>query len=115
MSEVKRYNFSWVKWCEGAHEDEQGLWVSWEDYASLKTFSDEAQAHIAKEERKSRERLDMAQAEIAHLKAEVERLTKAGDAMADKMWPLCGCQDCEEIIDCWGDAKRAAKEGKGQP
>ena len=54
-------------------------------------------------------------AENARLKAEVEQLTKAGDDMADKMWPLCGCQDCEEIIDCWGDAKRAAKEGKGQP
>jgi predicted nucleic acid-binding Zn-ribbon protein len=45
------------------------------EVARLKAFSDEAQAHIAKEERKSRERLDMEQAEVARLKAEVERLT----------------------------------------
>jgi hypothetical protein len=44
--------------------------------------------------------------------AQVERLTKAGDAMADQLWPQCGCQECEEIIDCWLDAKRAAKDGK---
>ena len=42
----------------------------------LRKFNDEALAHIAKEERKSRERLDMAEAEI-------ELLRKAGDAMAD--------------------------------
>jgi chromosome segregation ATPase len=42
----------------------------------LKKFNEEAMAHIAKEERKSRERLDMEQAENARLKAEVERLTK---------------------------------------
>ena len=58
----------------------------------LKAFSDEAQAHIAKEERKSRERLDMAQQELARLRASsfvtavpvehYERVVKAGDAMA---------------------------------
>jgi chromosome segregation ATPase len=41
----------------------------------LKKFSDEAVAHIAKEERKSRERLEMAQ-------AEVERLTQLNDTLA---------------------------------
>jgi seryl-tRNA synthetase len=51
----------------------------------LKKFNEEAMAHIAKEERKSRERLDMEQAENARLKAEVERLTKAGDAMAEEL------------------------------
>jgi hypothetical protein len=80
----------------------------------LKKFNEEALAHIAKEERKSRERLDMEQAESARLKAKVERLTKAGDAMAEAMW--------------YGDNGRsiwvkkfaendwaAAKEGNGQP
>ena len=38
----------------------------------LKKYNEEAMAHIAKEERKSRERLDMVQ-------AEVERLTKAAN------------------------------------
>jgi hypothetical protein len=73
----------------------------------LKAFNDEALAHIAKEERKNRERLEMEQAENARLKtevqhlmvfcnctlipnkelqAQVERLTKAGDAMAEAMW-----------------------------
>ena len=41
----------------------------------LRKFNDEALAHIAKEERKSRERLDIVQ-------ADVERLIKAGDAVA---------------------------------
>jgi hypothetical protein len=42
----------------------------------LKKFNDEAMAHIAKEERKSRERLDIEQAENARLKAEVDRLAE---------------------------------------
>jgi hypothetical protein len=42
--------------------------------ARLKIFNEEAMAHIAKEERKNRERLDMEQAKNARLKAEVERL-----------------------------------------
>jgi hypothetical protein len=50
-----------------------GPYVLFGDYARLKAFSDEAQAHIAKEERKSRERLEMEQAENARLKAEVQR------------------------------------------
>ena len=65
----------------------------------LRKFNDEALAHIAKEERKSRECLDMAQ-------AEVERLRKAGDAMADAAYAHCMCQDCEELRDQWRDAKR---------
>ena len=40
----------------------------------LRKFNEEAMAHISKEERKSRERLEMEQAESTHLKAEVERL-----------------------------------------
>lgn len=63
----------------------------------LRKFNDEAIAHIAKEERKSRERLDMAQAEI-------ERLCKAGDAMAEAL----DAAGFNSARDFWN----AAKEGK---
>lgn len=42
----------------------------------------------------------------ASLKAEVERLRNAGDAMADAAYAHCMCQDCEELRDQWRDAKR---------
>lgn len=45
-------------------------------------------------------------AENARLKAEVERLRKAGDAMADAAYAHCMCQNCEELRDQWRDAKR---------
>jgi hypothetical protein len=56
------------------------------------------------------------QAENARLKAEVERLTKAGDAMWNAL--LCsGCSECMGMYDChdeamklWNDAKKG-----GQP
>ena len=73
MSQPKQYNISSLH--PYIIEDKNGFMIYYEDYAELKAFSDEAQAHIAKEERKSRERLDMEQSENARLKAEVERLT----------------------------------------
>ena len=104
MSELTRYRLDPESYL-AQHPD--GDFVDYQDYASLKAFSDEAQAHIAKEERKSRERLDMEQAENARLKAEVERLTKAGDAMAEE---LNGRYFGKRLINDWN----AAKEGKGQ-
>jgi hypothetical protein len=82
----------------------------------LKKFNDEALAHIAKEERKSRERLDMEQAENARLKAEVERLTKAGDSLYKSMLEI-GCNEMADNFqyDAWRDSMKdwnAAKEGK---
>jgi predicted RNase H-like nuclease (RuvC/YqgF family) len=65
----------------------------------LRKFNDEALAHISKEERKSRECLDMAQ-------AEVERLRKAGDAMAKVI-----DDDYLDTLQVWIDWN-AAKEGK---
>lgn len=44
--------------------------------------------------------------ENARLKAELERLRKAGDACADAAYAHCMCQDCEELRDQWRDAKR---------
>ena len=69
----------------------------------LKKFNDEAMAHIAKEERKSRERLEMAE-------AEVERLTKAGDAMAEELIQEYGREVCLKFG--WFKGWNAAKEGK---
>lgn len=72
MSKPKRFTIS------GLHphliQRDDGEMIYYEDYANLQAFSDEAQAHIAKEERKSRERLDMAQADYANLKSEFNRL-----------------------------------------
>ncbi len=68
----------------------------------LKKFNDEALAHIAKEERKSRDRLDMVQ-------AEVERLRKAGDELSWAFAFAVSRDDGKEsgLIKAW----RAAKEG----
>jgi outer membrane murein-binding lipoprotein Lpp len=56
----------------------------------LKKFNEEAMAHIAKEERKSRERLDMEQADNARLKAEVHRLEEiVGSDAIDKKYGMC--------------------------
>ena len=95
----------------------------------LKKFNDEALAHIAKEERKSRERLEMAEAENARLKTEVEhlmvfcnctlipnkelqakveRLTKAGDAMVDMVDWEVPYERRKKLEAVWN----AAKEGK---
>jgi len=100
--------------------------------ARLKAFNDEAQAHIAKEERKSRERLDMEQAKNTRLQAEVERLDslckqlgkqhsdiscenimlrKAGDAMYAVIYGfnwLAFNKDITNTLKAWN----AAKEGK---
>ena len=99
MSEPKRYDMMWDK-----NEDEyifvspseqpRGRWVKWEDYAILKAFSDEAQAHIDKEERKSRERLDMEQEENTRIKAEVERL----DTLCKQLMTQHSDISCENIM-----------------
>ena len=115
MSEPKRFNFSAtiVHHIGGEktaalkyHTEPDGLFVSYEDYARLKKFNEEALAHIAKEERKSRERLDMEQ-------AQVERLTKAGDSMAELMFidkDYIGSPKQEAVVE-WCKATEA-KEGK---
>jgi predicted nuclease with TOPRIM domain len=99
----------------------------------LKKFNEEAMAHIAKEERKSRERLEMAEDEnarlkadvneladglklasevgikmadeVTRLKAEVERLTKAGDNL---VYVVTEHPVAEPFVKAWF----TAKEGK---
>jgi hypothetical protein len=51
-------------------EEDDGMWVKWEDYARLK-------AEV--------ERLTDCKAQADRFKAEVNRLTKAGDAMASSI------------------------------
>jgi len=112
MSDVARYTAAG----DGVVRlDDEGPLVVWQDYARLqaeverlRAYNDEAMAHIAKEERKSRERLDIVQAEIT-------RLRKAGDAMAD-WFTHNDCRECRN--DCQGwlpESWNAAKDGKEQP
>lgn len=80
-------------------DDYVNLWVEKErlkaEVERLRKFNDEALAHIAKEERKSRERLDIVQ-------ADVERLIKAGDAVCESPYLL----ETDPAVIAW----RAAKE-----
>ncbi|MEY4403974.1 MAG: hypothetical protein RIR91_2009 [Verrucomicrobiota bacterium] len=117
MSEPKRY----YAVIPGAGEKEQqdifhpygvpfsihpkGEWVRYEDYARLKA---ECQARQAEN--------SVLAIECDSLKVEVERLTKAGDAMWNAL--LCsGCSECMGMYDCHDEAMKlwdAAKKG-GQP
>ena len=106
LFEVNAYLKAEVDRLTKAHSDALAdFWAIHKGYFDLKAeverlrkFNDEALAHIAKEERKSRECLDMAQAEVERLrassfvtavpveeyeklKAEVERLYRNGDLM----------------------------------
>ena len=76
-----------------------------EEVEKLRKFNDEALAHIAKEERKSRECLDMVQ-------AEVERLIKAGDNLItalDKRDDVFDNSDKRQAIADWNAAKEASQ------
>jgi hypothetical protein len=128
MSDIPRYRpVAYDKY--GITDDADGKLCEYRDYARLKAeverlrkFSDEALAHIAKEERKSRECLDMAQAEVERLRAssfvtavpveQYERVVKAGDllcfhyiSLARKRWPD---DPLPSSVTDWN----AAKEGK---
>jgi hypothetical protein len=66
----------------------------------------------------NQDELKATRVENARLKAEVERLRKAGDAMIDEWWLQLSCPQRmkaswlkEQAIADWN----AAKEGKGQP
>jgi hypothetical protein len=92
MSEPKRYRPDWtytgtafVPFCR---QQDNGEYVRYEDYASLKAEAEQhrlASIRVDVSELHAqfkRALLDEAIAENARLKAEVERLTKAGDKMA---------------------------------
>jgi hypothetical protein len=101
MSDPIRYAMSWA-----TDEDEfvyvspkeqaNGNWVKWEDYARLKALTVEMDKTI-----------NISQAGCRELKAEVERMTKAGDAMAEIVNGTY-CVTPPQALIGWN----AAKEGK---
>ncbi len=89
MSEPKRYHLYAGLECQAFtkaeavlkfREEDDGIWVKWEDYARLK--------------------------------AEVERLTKAGDAMANNIPYYADVDISAETLRQFTDKWNAAKEGK---
>ena len=133
MSEPKRFNFSAtiVHHIGGEktaalkyHTEPDGLFVSYEDYARLNAEverltafttrtiipNEELQARIEgvlEENSHLHKGIYSLSLNVCQLRDEVERLTKAGDAMV----PLLGRGDWHIARNDWN----AAKEGKGQP
>ena len=88
-------------------EFSEGEYVRWEDYdATCETL-----AHTETER-------DASDAEVQRLKAEVERLTKAGDAFSDAMDRLAMFANedarlmARTVSLAFKDARNAAKEGR---
>jgi hypothetical protein len=90
-----------------AHEmiySPDGGWVSWEDYARLKADLNELADGL---KLASEVGIKMAD-EVTRLKAEVERLTKAGDSMTDMVDWEVPYERRKKLEADWN----AAKEGK---
>jgi len=115
--------------------EEDGMWVQWQDYARLKAEVDNSNrintellllsnkqasevrrltaelSNISGWGRGLESDLSHARVEISFLKAEVERLRKAGDAMAKRLYILENPTHPEvylKLLSAWN----AAKEGK---
>jgi hypothetical protein len=92
----------------------EGRWVAWEDYAELKAEAERyrlASLRVDVSElhaQFNRALFDDTIAENARLKAEVERLTKAGDAMVDMVDWEVPYERRKKLEADWN----AAKEGK---
>ena len=88
------------------YADVKMAYVTDSDYARLKAEVDSLMTNpTSRLLRAERE-------ENARLKAEVERLTKAGDAMWNAL--LCsGCSECMGMYDCHDEAMKLWKEAKG--
>ena len=94
MSEPKRYNVEEIECCFQADmvEHSNGEYVKYDDYARLKEEAERYRLASIRVDvgelhaQFNRALFDVALAENARLKAEVERLTKAGDAMAKLMF-----------------------------
>ncbi len=127
MSEPKRYNEEMVNISNGDPCGEiefdysasmveafEGRWVAWEDYAELKAEAERyrlASLRVDVSElhaQFNRALFDDTIAENARLKAEVERLTKAGDAMVDMVDWEVPYERRKKLEADWN----AAKEGK---
>jgi hypothetical protein len=100
--------------------DPQGSWVAWEDYAKLQACLTDLKAEADKLKAEPDAltaylyAAELGKKEIKRLKAEVERLTKAGDGLED--WIAWKCESpagtAEPIIADWNAAKewREAKK-----
>ena len=124
MSDVKRYDAGLIEkarpdgtgtmYVYAISEKSDGSFVSYEDLAHLKAEVERLTAELSNISAWGRgleSDLSHARVEISFLKAEVERLRKAGDALAkrteffQKRWD--GDELCQEV-----EAWNAAKEGK---
>ena len=128
MSDPKRYRLDPESYLA---EHPQGEFIDYQDYARLKADNDRlkeaiADSYKAVDEMEQRFKALEAEfethpmaAEIARLKAEVERLTKAGDAMISFLWAENDDENfngaisyiAEKVENDWHNAK----EGKPQP
>ena len=89
--------------------EEDGMWVQWQDYARLKAENERLASTSTNADRFLISGLEQ---EVAILKAEVERLRKAGDAMVLKLPDMmAGVVKAEEAIGLMNDWI-SAKEGK---
>ena len=131
MSEPKRYERCYHKDYipEGMEEHYNGKWVKWEDYARLKAEVDRlakcegyhytAVAVSMLKEQLQQKHIDYVESRkaneanvemIKRLTAQVERLTKAGDALEN--WIAWVCESPVGTAAGVRDAWDAAKEGK---
>jgi hypothetical protein len=113
MSEPKRYEIGvdFVAPVFVPVETKVGDWVKWEDYARLRAEVERLTAEVSYDKR-CELHTDKLAAEFTQ--AQVERLTKAGDAMASMLQFEETLNDSDRIpqsVQNWN----AAKEGKGQP
>ena len=130
MSEPKRYKPA-IDWditgyeVEGVSMDEvkDGKWVSYSDYARLKAeverwkFTLEEERQIMREDWAGlRCEKDRVQRALEYAEAQVERLTKAGDAMIDEWWLQLSCPERmkaswmqEQAIVEWNAAKKGGQ------
>jgi len=104
VSEPKRYDVTESFGLGDMIESSYGNWVRWEAYEELKLENSQYEEHHK-----------YGQNVITSLREDVERLTKAGDAMANNIPRMVTCQvTAHEAVNFMNDWN-AAKEGNGQP
>ena len=112
MSEPKRYTLRMPDISYGMREGLYGEYVRYEDYARLKAEVERLELEVFAFDRTIKQascHYDNRLEDIRQLQAEVDKLTKAGDAMACHLV----CSDlpndvCGDLMKNWN----AAKEGK---
>ena len=86
--------------------EEDGVWVQYQDYANLQSENERLASTSTNADRFLISGLEQ---EVAILKAEVERLRKAGDAMVLKVPVMMAClvkaEEAIELMNNWISAK----------